>query len=116
MTTILLRFFLAILAFSFFSNTLLKFLKGEKSQTMFKLLTSFLIWGGVFVFSASPKLTHLLSEKLGFGDNLNTLIFVGFVLIFLILTKIISIIERIERNISEIVRKEALEKLTTLKK
>jgi hypothetical protein len=108
MTNLILRTLLALLALSFFSNTFLKFIRGEKSQTVFKLLTSLVIWGGVFVFSVFPNFTHSISANLGFGENLNTLIFFGFIIIFLILTKIISIIERIEKNISEIVRKEAL--------
>ena len=42
---------------------------------------------------------------------MNTLIFIVFVVIFLTLFKILSLIEKIERQISEIVREEALKSI-----
>lgn len=102
---------LGIVALFFLSDGITKFIKREKSQTLFKLAATIIIWGGIFIFSLLPQLTHTISKGLGLGENLNTLIFIGFMMIFIILFKIINIIERIERNISEIVRKEALSKL-----
>jgi len=98
-------------ALFFLLNSLAKFFRGEKSQTIFKLLSAIVIWGSILTFSLVPSLTHSLSKNLGLGENLNTLIFIGFVAIFALIFKILSIIERIEKNISEIVRKEALRSL-----
>jgi hypothetical protein len=92
-------------------QTIFKYLQREQSQTFFKFITAMIIWGGIFIFTIFPAFSHTITHTLGFGENLNTLIFLGFIVVFLVLTKVIRIIERIERNISEIVRKEALEKL-----
>lgn len=102
------QIFLGIVAIFFLANGVLKFFSKEKSQTFFKLLMTLIIWGSIFSFAIFPKVSHLLSEKLGLGENLNTLIFIGFVFVFAIIFKLLSILERIERNISEIVRKESL--------
>ncbi len=102
---------LAAISLIFMINGLFKFLKKENHQTFFKLLATSVIWGSIFFVALFPALTHTVSEKMGLGENLNTLIFIGFVVIFMILFKLVNIIERIERNISEIVRKEALRKL-----
>lgn len=106
---------IAIISLLFIFNKIRNFLKKEKSQTLLKLIFTLFIWGSIFVFSIFPNSTHILSEKLGLGENLNTLIFIGFLITYMVIFKIINIIERIERNISEIVRKEALSKLNNKK-
>lgn len=88
-----------------------QYAKREQGQTFFKLFTSLFVWIAIFSFSLFPESSHFVTRQLGFGENLNTLIFLGFIIIFFILNKLIRVIERIERSISEIVRKEALAKL-----
>jgi hypothetical protein len=111
MVTIFQLLFAAI-AFGFWLNALLKFFRRERSQTIFKFLANSLVWFGIIIFSLFPKATHTISVQLGFGESLNTFIFIGFVIVFIILFKIINMIERTERHISEIVRKEALSKIS----
>lgn len=106
------RIIMAVVASIFLINSWLKFLKRENNQTFFKLVTNNIIWLSIGIFSLLPTETHSISEKLGFGESLNTFIFIGFVIVFAILFKIINILERTERNISEIVRKEALSQIT----
>ena len=102
---------LGMIALLFIANSLIKFVKKEKGQTFFKFLATIVIWGSIFAFAIFPNIAHALSKKLGLGDNFNTLIFIGFVIIFIIIFKLLSIVERLEQSISEIVRKEALNKL-----
>jgi hypothetical protein len=110
--TIIFQILIAFVAGAFFINGLLKFFSGQRSQSFFKLTANSLVWLSIIIFSLFPSQVHLLSEKLGFGESLNTFIFIGFVIVFMILFKIINIVERTERNISEIVRKEALSKIS----
>lgn len=107
----LFQIILALIAIFFLINGIFKFVKRKKGQTIFKLVITIAIWGIILVFSIYPEATRFLTKQLGLGENLNTLIFLGFVVVFIILFKMINIIERIERDISEIVRKEALKKI-----
>ncbi|MEW6387834.1 MAG: DUF2304 domain-containing protein [Thermodesulfobacteriota bacterium] len=102
---------LAVVAIGFIYTGLAKFIRKEKKQTIIKLLATVFIWGSVLLFAIFPRTPHIISRDLGFGHNLNTLIFVGFVVVLMIIFKLLTIIERLERDISEIVRKEALKKL-----
>jgi hypothetical protein len=110
--TFIFQLIAAAVAFGFFANGCFKLIRRERSQTFFKFLANSVVWLSVMAFSLFPNMAHSISEKLGFGESLNTFIFIGFMIVFVILFKIINIIERTERNISEIVRKEALSKLT----
>ena len=105
------QIFLAIIASFFLVGGFLRFIRRERSQTLFKLVVTSSIWGGILAISLFPNLSYTVSRSLGLGENLNTLIFIGFVLVFIIFFKLLSTIERLEQNISEIVRKEALNKI-----
>ncbi len=105
------QIFLGIISVFFFFNGIFKFIKKEQGQSFFKLFITLLVWGFIFFFTLFPQLAHIISEQLGMGENLNTLIFTGFIIVFIIIYKMLNLIERLERNISEIVRKNALSKL-----
>jgi len=102
---------LAGVAALFLLGGTVKFFKREERQTFFKLLANFVIWGAILTLALFPDVSHIVSQWLGFGENLNTLIFLGFVVALIALFKLLNATERLERNISEIVRREALEKL-----
>ena len=110
----LINLILVIVAGLFLVNGAIKFFKRKERQTLFKLLSYLGVWGSILAFGLFPHLSRSISQFMGFGDNLNTLIFFGFVLVFIALFKLVNSVERLERNISEIVRREALEKLERL--
>jgi hypothetical protein len=103
---------LATVSAIFLVNSIAKFVRRERSQTFFKLMISILVWGSIIFLALYPTTARVFSSAIGLGENLNTLIFIGFVVVFVILFKLLSLIEKLEHNISEIVRKEALGKLT----
>jgi hypothetical protein len=104
---------LILLVFSLYSivERLVKFVRKEQNQSAFKLVATIFIWGGISYIALFPIRVRQLSEKLGFGDNLNTLIFFGFIIVFFILFRLLSILEKNERLLTEIIRKEALKDL-----
>ncbi|NTU46237.1 DUF2304 domain-containing protein [Candidatus Roizmanbacteria bacterium] len=102
------QLFLAAIALYFIGERIAKVIRREKTQTIFKVIMTIGIWSVILAISLFPKTALYLSKQLGMGENLNTLIFSGFILVFIILFKMLNILERNERNITELVRKEAL--------
>jgi hypothetical protein len=107
----LLQIGVALVASAFIVNGVAKYARRERNQTLFKLVASGIVWGSVACFSLFPSWAHAISERAGFGQNLNTLIFIGFIVVFAILFKLLAIIERLEVNLSELVRRDALAQL-----
>jgi hypothetical protein len=105
------RIALVTISALFLVDGVVKFFKREERQTLFKLLSYLAIWGSILTLGLFPGASHRISQLLGFGDNLNTLIFFGFAVVFFAIFKLLNAVERLERNISEVVRREALEPL-----
>ena len=101
----------ALVALAFIARGVSSFLQRKQSQTFFKALFSVVVWGGIFFAALFPDLAHIVSQRVGLGENLNTAIFLGFVVTFVALFKLLSLVERLERNVSDLVRHEALRKL-----
>jgi hypothetical protein len=85
-----------------------RFLKGTPGQTFLKLLVRIIIWGGMAMIAIIPSFTNVLANIVGLQGNINAVILIGFILIFLMIFKLLSAIERLEQNISELTRKESL--------
>ncbi len=85
-----------------------EFVKREAGQTVLKLMVRLIVWGGMALISVYPNFSWYLSKIIGIEDNINAVIVTGFLFVFLIIFKLLSAIEKLEQNISEITRKEAL--------
>ena len=105
------HFVLAGVAALFLVDGVVKFWNRKERQTVFRLLATVAVWGAILTLALFPQVSHVVSQWLGFGENLNTLIFLGFIVVLVALFKLANTTERLERNISEIVRREALEGL-----
>lgn len=91
------------------------FIRGKGGQTLFKLAVRIFVWGGMSVIAIFPSLTTFLANIVGLQGNINAAILSGFLLIFLMIFKLLSAIERIEQNISELTRKDSLGDLNNQK-
>lgn len=102
------QFVLAGISILFLSSAIFSFVKGETRYTFLKFFFIFFVWSGILFLSIFPHLASIFSMRTGLGENLNTLIFFGFVLVFMIIFKILKIFEKIEKDITIIVRNNAL--------
>lgn len=85
-----------------------EFAKREAGQTVLKLMVRLVVWGGMAIIAIYPNFTWYLSKIIGIEDNINAVMLTGFLFVFLIIFKLLSAIEKLEQNISEITRKESL--------
>jgi hypothetical protein len=87
------------------------YIKGKNGQTIYKVLIRIVVWGGMAFVAIFPNAISLLAKTLGIIDNMNAVILTGFILVFLMIFKLLSAIERLEQNISEITRKDAIKNI-----
>jgi len=58
-----------------------------------------------------PKASMSLAKIIGIEGNINAVILIGFLFIFLIIFKLLSAIERLEQDLSVLTRKDALKEI-----
>jgi hypothetical protein len=92
------------------------FVKRETGQTFLKLSVRLIVWGGMALVAIFPEFTRLFAKILGIEGNINAVILTGFLLIFLLIFKLLSAIEKLEQNLSELTRKDTLKQLSGQKK
>ena len=83
----------------------------EPGQTLFKFLVRLTVWGGLGVIAIYPNLTRVIARIMGIEDNMYAVIMIGFIFTFLVIFKLLSAIDKIEQNVSELTRKIALKDL-----
>ncbi len=88
-----------------------KYLRRGVGQSFIKLVVRLLVWGGMAAIALFPNVTNVLARFIGLEGNINAVILIGFLLVFLIIFKILSVVERIEQDITRLTRKDALSKL-----
>ena len=87
------------------------YVSGKSGQNLYKVMVRVLVWGGILVIGIFPGFTNFFAKAVGMEGNINAVILTGFLLIFLMIFKLLSAIERLEQNISELTRKESLGEL-----
>ncbi len=70
-----------------------------------------LVWVGILCFSVYPSAARFISTELHLGDNLNTLIFVGLAGLFYLNIQSLRMIELTRKDITRMVRSDALRSL-----
>jgi len=98
----------SLIATSVIVQRTIRFFRHGQSQSLLKYLTIILVWGMIGAVSLFPTIAHFIRVTFGFGENFNTMIFIAFVVLFVLFFRILAAIEKIESQLTEMVRKEAL--------
>jgi hypothetical protein len=88
-----------------------EYVRHETGQTFLKLAVRVVVWGGMGLVAIYPNMTIIFARFLGIEGNMNAVMIIGFLMVFLMIFKLLSAIEKIEQNVSELTRKEALSHL-----
>ena len=87
------------------------FLKGKDHQTILKLGVRIVVWGGMVIIVLFPNFSNVLAKIIGIQDNINAVVLTGFILVFLMIFKLLSAIERLEQQISIVTRDRAISEM-----
>lgn len=90
---------------------IIRYVTHENRQTFLKILVRLYVWGGMIGITIFPNITNVIADIIGLQNNINAVILTGFLLVFLMIFKLLSAIERLEQGITEVTRKKALASL-----
>lgn len=93
-----------------------KFIRHQTGQTLMKLGARLVVWGGMAIVVMFPALSNDLAQLIGIEGNINAVILTGFILVFLMIFKLLSAIERLEQQVTIFTRKDALNGVVDSKK
>ena len=88
-----------------------QYVRREKSQTFLKLFVRLVVWGGMAAITLFPPITNTVAKIIGLQGNVNAAILTGFLLVFLLIFKLLSSIERLEKQLSDLTRKDAIKEI-----
>ena len=57
-----------------------EFLKREAGQTFLKFSVRVIVWGGMAAVAVYPNFTRMVARIMGFEENINAVMIIGFVL------------------------------------
>ena len=92
-----------------------RFVKRDPSQTLLKFFVRLVIWGGMGAVALFPPISAVIAKFIGIEEDTNAVILTGFLLVFLMIFKLLSAIEKLEKRFTEFVRKDALKKVNKKK-
>ncbi len=96
-----------ILSILMITKALSHTLRGEK--TIRELVSWIVVWGGIALIALFPETTDLLARVTGIKSSINALIFIALGILFFVVFKLILVIEKVEQDITQIVRHHAIE-------
>ncbi|MEK7253442.1 MAG: DUF2304 family protein [Bacteroidota bacterium] len=92
----------------YIARTIIQYRKNKRSAT--SLVVWSIFWGTIVVLALIPNpVSFKIAEVLGFKSNINAVIFVALGWLFLLVFYLSSTIDRLERQLTELVRKIAIQ-------
>jgi hypothetical protein len=91
----------------YIGRTFIQFRKGKR--TIRGTIVWMIFWVVIIVLAVIPNpVSHKMAEVLGFRSNINAVIFVALGLLFLLVFYLSSSLDRMERQMTELVRQLAI--------
>lgn len=104
---LLIQIILVAIIASIISHSLLRFKKGDLDFK--RLLLWIVFWLAAAVAVIWPDLTVLAANFVGIGRGADLVVYVSLVVLFYILFRLLIRIEKLEKNLTKLVRQRALE-------
>ncbi|PIN80532.1 hypothetical protein COV16_00750 [Candidatus Woesearchaeota archaeon CG10_big_fil_rev_8_21_14_0_10_34_8] len=82
----------------------------DKSISAFELIFWSIVWMGVVTVALFPDIFTSLSKLLGIGRGVDTLLYVGMIVLFYLMFRLYVKIEGQQKDITKLVREIAIEK------
>ena len=86
-------------------------IKGRNNPTLLKLLARIAVWGSMALITIFPNISNVAAKIIGIEGNINAVILIGFIFVFLMMFKLLSAIERLEQDLSIVTRNDALKRI-----
>ncbi|HBP00668.1 MAG: hypothetical protein UY41_C0031G0004 [Candidatus Moranbacteria bacterium GW2011_GWE1_49_15] len=115
MTIHVYQIIMILVAIVMISQGVKNYIRGRSGQTLYKLAIRIVVWGGMGLIAIFPDFSNFLANIVGIKGNINAVILTGFILTFLMIFKLLSAIERLEQQISEVTRDDSLKELKSEK-
>jgi len=98
-----------LISIFFITRTILQFYR--KRRTVSSTIIWIIFWGILILLAIIPnELSVKLAQVLGIKSNINAIFFVALGLIFLFIFYLSAIVEKLEIQLTELVRKQAIDK------
>lgn len=101
----------AFIAIIMLYQSFAKLIKRDPQQNILKFLIRLAIWGGMGAVALFPSISLIVAKFIGIEGNVNAVVLIGFLLVFIMIFKLLSAIEKLEQKFSELVRQDALKGL-----
>ena len=102
----IIQILIAIFALFALSRAVLRF--KDNKLTINEMIFWIVVWIGVILVSFLPSLTSLLSEVLGIGRGMDVVVYIGIVVLFYLIFRLYVKLEGVEKEVTFVVRKLAL--------
>jgi small membrane protein len=80
------------------------------------VLLLFILVGAAVLFILFPEWTNVLAKQLGVGRGTDLVLYVGIVLFYFVILKLYARMRKMEQQITDLIRKQALDEVEKLSK
>lgn len=97
-----------IVSIGFIISGIYNYLTLRNRFSLIRLLFTLIIWGGILTLLLFPDTSFVLARYVGLQNNINALVFLGFVVVFFLQFRLFSSAEKNEQELSRFIRAQAL--------